>query len=172
VTDPGRWQRLNDQLSSTVGDIDDHDEADQQPVWRIDRSMPAYERVNDRGHVVYANVQVPPAVNYSNLLEFTRHSFPGRRPGRFDRYTAAADNLHEMTISDPAGWTAVFEIQTGAVCTSAARTRSTTPDTCCLAACSWRSQTCTRSPTGDPTEPPVAVWPSSSSTSTRNRARD
>lgn len=112
VTDPRRWRRLNDQLSSTVGDIDAYPDADQQQVRRVDRSIQAYERVNDRGHVVYANVQMPPAINRSNLLEFSRHSFQAGDRIVFDRYTAAAHQLHEVTVPDPAGRVAVFEIQT------------------------------------------------------------
>lgn len=112
VTEPRRWHRLNDQLSTTVGDIDDYADTDQQQVRRVDRSIQAYERVNDRGHVVYANVQMPPAVNRSNLLEFTQHSFQVGDRIVFDRYTAAAHQLHEVTVPDPAGRVAVFEIQT------------------------------------------------------------
>lgn len=112
VTKPEQWQRINDQLSDTIGDIDALDERDQQQIRRIDRSIQAYERVNDRGHVVYANVQMPPAINRSNLLEFTEHSFQAGDLIAFDRYTAAAHQLHEVAVPDPAGRTAVFEIQT------------------------------------------------------------
>ena len=112
VTQPPRWTRLNDALSDAAGDVEALPESEQQHVRRVDRSIQAYERANDRGHVVYANVQMPAAINYTNLLAFSQNSF---RPGdvlAFDRYTAAAHQLHEVSGPDPAGRVAVFEIQT------------------------------------------------------------
>lgn len=112
VTDPARWQQVNDRLSDVVGDPDSLDPAEEQQVRRIDRSLQAYERANDRGHIVYANVQMPPAINRSNLLAFADNSFQPGDQIVFDRYTAAAHQLHEVEIADPAGRVAVFEIQT------------------------------------------------------------
>lgn len=112
VTRPQRWSQLNDALSDAAGDVEALSESDQRQVRRVDRSIQAYERANDRGHVVYANVQMPGAINYTNLLAFSQNSF---RPGEvlaFDRYTAAAHQLHEVSGPDPAGRVAVFEIQT------------------------------------------------------------
>lgn len=112
VTRPQRWSQLNDALSDAAGDVEALPDSEQQQVRRVDRSIQAYERANDRGHVVYANVQMPAAINYTNLLAFSQNSF---RPGdelAFDRYTAAAHQLHEVSGPDPAGRVAVFEVQT------------------------------------------------------------
>ncbi len=42
----------------------------------VDRSIQAYERSNDRGHVIYANVAMPYQINHSNLRAFAEHNFP------------------------------------------------------------------------------------------------
>lgn len=115
VTDPGRWGRLNDALSDNVGDLQELDDADQQQLRRVDRSIQAYERSNDRGHVVYANVAMPPQINHTNLQAFVDHNFkPGERVA-FDLYTVGTHQLHETSrhaAGDVAGRVAVFEIQT------------------------------------------------------------
>lgn len=115
MTDPGRWRQTNDALSAHAGDVGALAERDQTYLRQVDRSIQAYERHNDRGHVVYANVAMPPQINHSNLLGFVANNFqPGDRLS-FDRFTAATHQLHETTryaAGDTAGRVAVFEIQT------------------------------------------------------------
>lgn len=115
VTDPAQWGRLNDALSDNVGDLQELDDADQQQLRRVDRSIQAYERSNDRGHVVYANVAMPSQINHTNLQAFIDRNFePGDRLA-FDRYTVGTHQLHETSrhaAGDVAGRVAVFEIQT------------------------------------------------------------
>lgn len=114
MTDPARWQQINDALSEQVGDVQALPERDQADVKRVDRSIQAYERNNDRGHVLYANVEMPPQINHANLQGFIEHNFaPGERLA-FDRFTFATHQLHETShdaAGDTAGRVAVFEIQ-------------------------------------------------------------
>jgi len=113
VTDPGHWQRTNDALSDAAGDVQQLDDTQIARVQRVDRAIMAYERASNRSHVVYCNVQMPAAINTSNLGGFTHNTF---RPGSqiaFDRFTAGAHNLHQIERTDSdAHRTAVFEIQT------------------------------------------------------------
>ena len=114
VTQPQRWRNLNDHLSQHVGDIQELSDGDQERVRRIDRSIQAYERRNDRGHVVYSNVRMPWYINHQNLPGFLNNNFtPGSRIA-FDRYTAGTHQLHETAgyLADPDGRVAVFEMQT------------------------------------------------------------
>lgn len=108
--DPAQWSRINDQLSDAAGDIGSLSEAEQQRVRRVDRSIQAYERHNDRGHVLYCNVTMPASINHSNLEAFVDTQFEVGETIEFDRYTMATHQLHELR-GDPAGRTAVFEIQ-------------------------------------------------------------
>ncbi len=115
MTSPRRWRELNDALSDNTGDVQALTDAQQQKVRRIDRSIQAYERTNDRGHVVYANVAMPYQINHSNLSRFVEHNFQPGDQISFDRYTAATHQLHETTryaAGDTAGRVAVFEIAT------------------------------------------------------------
>lgn len=115
VTDPARWRATNDALSAAAGDVQELPEAEQARLRRIDRSIQAYERGNDRGHVVYANVQMPPQINRSNLSRFLERNFAPGDEVAFDRYTVGTHQLHETTAhagEDTAGRVAVFEIQT------------------------------------------------------------
>lgn len=113
VSQPARWAQINDALSDAVGDAQELTDAQRREVQRVDRAVQSYEAASDRGHVVYVNVQMPPAVNRGNLAGFVRNQF---RPGRvvsFDRFTAAAHTLHEIEPAPGgAARTAVFEIQT------------------------------------------------------------
>lgn len=114
VTQDERWRDINDQLSEHTGDIQEMSDADQTRVRRIDRSIQAYERRNDRGHVLYSNVRMPGYINHQNLPGFLRNNFtPGARVS-FDRYTHATHQLHETAghVSDPDGRVAVFELET------------------------------------------------------------
>lgn len=115
VTDPARWRATNDALSAAAGDVQELPEAEQARLRRIDRSIQAYERSNDRGHVVYANVQMPPQINRSNLAAFLGRNFAAGDAVAFDRYTFGTHQLHETSRDadgDTAGRVAVFEIQT------------------------------------------------------------
>jgi len=113
VTDDAQWRSVNDAVSDAAGDVQQLEDFQIAQIQRVDRSIMAYERANDRGHVVYCNVQLPSAVNASNLSGFLRNTF---RPGRaiaFDRFTMGAHTMHEIERDDPdAQRTAVFEIQT------------------------------------------------------------
>lgn len=113
VTNPQRWGSLNDQLSEHTSDIQELSDADQQRVRRIDRSIQAYERSNDRGHLLYANVSMPGYINHGNRQRFVEKNF---RPGQtfsFDRYTVATHQLHETAEHVPdTGQVVVFEMET------------------------------------------------------------
>ena len=114
VTQPARWRSLNDQLSTNTGDVQALSERDQEQVRRVDRAIQAYERHNDRGHVLYSNVRMPYYINQANLPGFLRNNFaPGDRVA-FDRYTHSTHQLHETAgyVDDPDGRVAVFEVQT------------------------------------------------------------
>jgi hypothetical protein len=113
VTDPGHWQRTNDALSDAAGDVQQLDDTQIARVQRVDRAIQAYEKASNRSHVVYANVQMPKAINVSNLAGFTRNTFTPGATVAFDRFTAGAHNLHQIERTDAdAHRTAVFEIQT------------------------------------------------------------
>lgn len=86
------WLRVNDQLSKHTGNAHELDPADEKIARRMDRTIQRFERRNDRSHVVYSNVVIPanvstPAVYANTLAEGEIVDF--------DRYTAAAHNLHE-----------------------------------------------------------------------------
>lgn len=108
--DPGHWGQINDQLSDAAGDLGTLSEGEQQRVRRVDRSIQAYERQNDRGHVLYCNVAMPGAINHTNLESFVDTQFEVGEAVEFDRYTMTTHQLHELH-ADPSGRTAVFEIQ-------------------------------------------------------------
>ena len=112
---PQRWREVNDALSQATGDAQALEETTRTQVQRVDRAVQAYERANDRGHVVYSNVRMPASINRSNLEPFVGHNFKAGRVLEFDRFTAGAHTLHELEVGpdDPdAQRTAVFEIQT------------------------------------------------------------
>src|SRR5690606_33710714 len=75
VTRPEVWTEVNDALSEHAGDIQALPERDQTHLRRVDRSIQAYEAVNDRTHVVYVNVQLPHYINESNLDGYVRNNF-------------------------------------------------------------------------------------------------
>lgn len=113
VGDPSRWQTVNDVLSDAAGDAQELDDATRVQVQRIDRAIQAYERGNDRGHVVYANVEMPTMINSSNLEGYVRAEFTPGSTLDFDRFTGAAHTMHEVEPTPAtAHRTAVFEIQT------------------------------------------------------------
>lgn len=113
ITDEGHWRQINDVLSENVGDAQELDERRRVQVQRLDRAVQAYERTNDRGHVVYANVEMPTMINTSNLDGFVRNNFEEGSEICFDRFTGAAHTMHQVETSpETAHRTAVFEIQT------------------------------------------------------------
>lgn len=114
VTDPGQWRKVNDRLSDEVGDVQALPEQDQQRVRRVDRAIKAYERHNDRGHVVYTNVQMPDHINHSNARAYLDGIYEPGQVLEFDRYTAATHQLHETSgyLSDRSGRVVVMEMQT------------------------------------------------------------
>lgn len=110
---PDRWQQLNDELSEATGDVQALSDTSRTTVQRVDRAVQAYERTNDRGHVVYSNVQLPPMINHTNLPGFVQRNFAPGEVLSFDRFTAGAHTMHELEpVDDVAGRTAVFEVQT------------------------------------------------------------
>lgn len=113
VDDTDTWVRVNDALSDAVGDPEQLPPADRRILRRVDAAIQAYEASNDRGHVLYVHVEMPKAINHSNLTAFVAREYePGERIA-FDRYTGAVHSLHEAAARpDPAGRIAVFEIQT------------------------------------------------------------
>ncbi|ACZ32405.1 hypothetical protein Xcel_3406 (plasmid) [Xylanimonas cellulosilytica DSM 15894] len=112
VTRPDVWMDVNDHLSEAAGDLQALPERDQEQVRRVDRSIQAYERSNDRGHVVYTNVQMPYFINASNLEGFVRNNFEPGTQVSFDRFTFATHQLHETVDLHPGEGMATFEIQT------------------------------------------------------------
>ena len=109
----GMWHRLNDQLSDAAGDVEALNERDAATVRRLDRTIQACEAATGRGHVVYANVRMPTAINHSNIEAYTQRQYQPGDEVAFDRYTGASHSLHEITpLDDHAGREAVFEIQT------------------------------------------------------------
>lgn len=113
ISDPVQWRRLNNELSDVTGDAVLLSDRNQKTAHRIDRAIQAYERGNDRGHVVYANVRLPRSINSSNIDGFVQHQFPDEAVVAFDRYTGCSHTMHQ-TSGDAIDneRTAVFEIQT------------------------------------------------------------
>lgn len=112
ITDDTAWRRTNDLLSENVGDVQQLEERDRVHVQRFDRAIQAFEQNNNRGHVVYANVEMPPMINTSSLEGFVRNNFVAGDVLEFDRYTGGAHTMHEVETSQAPHRTAVFEIQT------------------------------------------------------------
>lgn len=113
VTDDGEWRQINDVLSENAGDAQALTDQQRTTVQRFDRAIQAYERGNDRGHVVYANVEMPTMINSSNLEGFVRNNYPRGAVLEFDRYTGGAHTMHQVEVGpETAHRTAVFEIQT------------------------------------------------------------
>lgn len=107
------WRRINEALSEATGDIDALDPAEQRTARRVDRAIQAYEDRNDRGHVLYANIEMPKAVNRTSIAPFIERHFQPGDEFSFDRYTLGGHSLHEVDpANDPAGRVAVFELQT------------------------------------------------------------
>jgi hypothetical protein len=112
VERPEIWSEVNDRLSESAGDLQALPEGDQEQLRRVDRSIQAYERSSDRGHVVYANVQMPHYINSSNLDGFVQNNFNAGERVAFDRYTVGTHQLHETAALNGGDGMATFEIQT------------------------------------------------------------
>lgn len=112
LTDSG-WRDTGDALSDVVGDAQMLTPAQLRHVQRIDRAIQEYERSNERGHVVYTNVELPPYINSSNVEGYVKNNLPAGRHVTFDRYTAGAHCMHEVEPDQgQARHTVVMEIQT------------------------------------------------------------
>jgi hypothetical protein len=82
-------------------------------VQRVDRAIQTFERANDRGHVVYSNVEMPATMNTAHLQTFVRKHFAAGSTVHFDRFTMTTHTLHEAEPrTGVQERTAVFEIQT------------------------------------------------------------
>ena len=113
ITDDSRWHQINDVLSENTGDVQALTDKQRTTVQRLDRAIQNYERGNDRGHVIYTNVEMPTIINSSNLEGFVRNNFQRGAVIEFDRFTGGAHTMHEVEVgSETAHRTAVFEIQT------------------------------------------------------------
>lgn len=113
ITDDTHWRQINDALSENAGDAQALTDEQRVAVQRFDRAIQAYEMQNQRGHVVYANVAMPPMINASNLEGFVRNKFKRGAVLEFDRYTGATHTMHQVEVGpENANRTAVFEIQT------------------------------------------------------------
>ena len=112
TTDTHTWNTVNDALSDASGDVENLSEKDQQTARRVDRSIQQYEKLNDRGHRVYANVEMPAHINRSNIDTFLDNHVSSGDTVHFDRFTMGAHQLHEIEKPDPGGRTVAFEIHT------------------------------------------------------------
>ena len=97
VASQARFAALGDALSERAGDVGELSASQAAQVRRVDRSIAAYERGNDRGHVLYANVEMPVSINEANLEAFVARRLPVGTVVAFDRYTGATHQLHEAT---------------------------------------------------------------------------
>lgn len=114
MTTPAVWDRINAQLAEHVGDPEALSPKDRKLVKQIDRSIQTAERHNDRGHVVYTNVEMPSAINHSNIDAWASRTFTAGSVVAFDRYTVGTHQLHETSAiqGDSVQRTLACEIQT------------------------------------------------------------
>lgn len=113
LTDRGAWTTTNNALADATGDVQMLTDKQRQQVQRIDRAIQAYERANDRGHVVYCNWEPPASVNRANIVGFLNNQLPPGTTVEFDRFTATAHTMHEVEVPESSGRPVpVFEIQT------------------------------------------------------------
>jgi hypothetical protein len=112
VTEPGYRARLNDALSRAAGDAQQLPDADKTEVQRVDRAIQTYERLNNRGHRVYVNLELPEAVQGAHPLGVAATYFPVGTVMCFDRFTGAAHTMHEIEPVAGAATTPVLEIET------------------------------------------------------------
>lgn len=112
IQDRAHWTWMNDALSEAIGDVQQLPDDQRVEVQRLDRAIQGYERHNDRGHVVYANVELPRAVNSGNIDGFIGNQFEPGRVLDFDRFTGTSHSLHEIEPTNWRGYEPAFEIKT------------------------------------------------------------
>lgn len=118
VSSVQEWGAVNDALSRAVGDVqaDAVSEDQRRQVQRIDRAIQAYERANDRSHVVYTQVRMPAYINESNVMGYLRNNVPEGSTVDFDRFSMGVHCLHELDPSVTGRGererTVVFEVAT------------------------------------------------------------
>lgn len=108
------WESLNDQLSNSAGDVQALEDKDRAFLGQLDRSIQTAERQNDRGHVIYANVELSAAINRSNIASYVDTELPVGTEVSFDRYTLGSHQMHETAtwMDDPGGRVVMCEIET------------------------------------------------------------
>lgn len=98
--DPQTWRRVNEELHTAAGDVQQLSDNDRKMVQRLDRTIQSYERINDRTHTVYVAVKLPDNHGDVRSDEDLPDSLqPGTRVA-FDQFTLARHNLHETTGHD------------------------------------------------------------------------
>jgi hypothetical protein len=112
VSDPAFRRRINDALSAAAGDAQQLEEAQRVAVQRADRAIQAYERSSGRGHVIYANLELPEPLAGADPIGVARSFLPAGSVVEFDRYTGAAHTMHEVEPAGGADRVPVLEIQT------------------------------------------------------------
>lgn len=113
ITDQQHWNNLNTALSDATGDAQMLPDRQRQQAQRVDRAIQAYEQANDRGHVVYCNLELPSAVNRGNVAGFLNNQLEPGTSVDIDRFTFAAHTMHEVEAPDtPARPIPMLEIQT------------------------------------------------------------
>lgn len=98
IESPQRWTQVNDALSAQAGDAQQLPELQLRQIQRVDRAVQAYEKANDRSHVVYANCALPGYINSSNVEGYVRNHLGAGSVQTFDRFTGAAHCLHEIDL--------------------------------------------------------------------------
>lgn len=98
ISDKDTWDRMNGALSNAAGDVQDDriSEEQRRDIQRVDRAIQAYERANDRSHVVYTQVQMPSYINESNAMGYIRGNVPEGAVVEFDRYSMGVQSMHEF----------------------------------------------------------------------------
>jgi hypothetical protein len=113
ASDPAYRARINDALSAAAGDVQQLPEPMRAQVQRTDRAVQAYERLSGRGHVVYANLEIPlVARGGASPLGLARSYFPEGSELSLDRFTGAAHSMHETEATSAPDAVVVLEIQT------------------------------------------------------------
>jgi hypothetical protein len=112
ASDPEYRARVNDALSAATGDAQQLDEGVRRQVQRADAAIRAYEKANDRGHVVYVNVQLPGALQGGDPVGVARSFLPPGAVLEFDRFTGAAHTMHEVDPGSGGEGTLLLEVQT------------------------------------------------------------
>ena len=110
--DGQRWADINDALQAVAGSAMELDEPTRHLVKRLDRAIASYESRQDRGHLVYTNVEMPTHINRSNLAGYARNQFEPGALVELDRYTGATHCLHEIESAVDTDATLAFEIST------------------------------------------------------------